>query len=81
MPVKTKEFTFDELEIESPRQASGLKRYPLRVFSKAFRKFRHFGLDQSTWTEEQTEEFMDHVEELGGGMQDQMMALVPHAPS
>ena len=75
MPVKKKEFTFDELEIEA-RQASGLEKLPFEsILSKAFRKFRHFGLDQSTWTEEQTEEFMDHVEELGGGMQDQMMAL------
>tara|TARA_R110002110_G_scaffold273210_4_gene488585 strand:+ start:93 stop:539 length:447 start_codon:yes stop_codon:yes gene_type:complete len=77
MPVKKKEFTFDELEIEA-RQASGLEKLPFEsILSKAFRKFRHFGLDQSIWTEEQTEEFMDHVEELGGGMQDQMMALVP----
>jgi len=67
----------DEIKIEV-RQASGFEKMPFEsILAKAFRKFRHFGVDQTKWTEEQTEEFMATVDELGGSVQEQMATLIP----
>ena len=77
MPVKTKKFEFGEIEIEV-RQASGLEKLPFEaMMTKAFRKFRHFGADQTKWIEAQAEEFMIHLDELGAGTNGQILDLVP----
>lgn len=60
------------------RQASGLEKLKIEAASaKAFRKVRHFGPDPTEWTEEQQEEFSDLVEELGGGLEEQIRTLIP----
>ena len=78
MPVLTTEIELNDGTKIEVRQASGLEKLPFEsILSKAFRKFRHFGVDNTAWTEEQQEEFLLELEELGGGMQTQMAKLVP----
>ena len=58
MPILKKEFEIGNKKIWV-RQASGMERLKFEtVLAKTFRKFKHFGLDQSEWTDEQQEEFM-----------------------
>ena len=60
------------------RQASGMERLRFEtMLAKTFRRYKHFGFDQSTWTDEQQEEFMVALEEMGGGMESQILSLVP----
>ena len=60
------------------RQASGMERSRFEtMLAKTFRKFKHFGFDQSTWTDEQQEEFMVALEEMGGGMESQICPCPP----
>ena len=68
MPVMKKQFELNGQEVWV-RQASGMERLRFEtLLAKTFRKFRHFGPDQSKWTEQQQEEFLAHVEEQGGGV-------------
>ena len=54
MPVLNKEIELDDGSKILVRQASGMEKMPFEsILAKAFRKHRHFGFDQSTWTEEQ----------------------------
>ena len=77
MPVMKKEFEVGEKKIWV-RQASGMERLHFEtILAKTFRKFRHFGTDQSNWTESQQEEFLEELEAKGGSMQDQIHRLVP----
>ena len=60
------------------RQASGMERLKFEtILAKTFRKFKHFGLEQEKWTEEQQEEFMIALEDAGAGMANQLQELVP----
>lgn len=60
------------------RQASGMERLKFEtLLAKTFRRFKHFGFNQSEWTDEQQEEFMVALEEQGGGMEHQIRTLVP----
>lgn len=60
------------------RQASGMERLKYEtILAKTFRKFKHFGFNQSEWTEEQQEEFMVALEQQGGGMENQILSLIP----
>jgi len=78
MPVMKRDFEISETTTLTVRQASGMERLHFEtLLAKAFRKFRHFGPDQSKWTEQQQEEFLAHVEEQGGGMDDQIRRMVP----
>ena len=55
------------------RQASGMERLKFEtILAKTFRKFKHFGLEQEKWTEEQQEEFMIALEDAGAGMANQL---------
>ena len=76
MPVLNKEIELDDGSKILVRQASGMEKMPFEsILAKAFRKYRHFGFDQSKWTEEQMEDFMSYTEELGGSMQEQVRPL------
>ena len=60
------------------RQASGMERLRFEtILAKTFRKFKHFGEEQSKWTDEQQEEFMIALEDAGAGMYNQLEELVP----
>ena len=77
MTVLKKEFDLGTRKIWV-RQASGMERLRFEtVLAKTFRKFKHFGSDQSKWTDEQQEEFMIALENAGAGMTDQLEVLVP----
>jgi hypothetical protein len=78
MPVLNKEIELDDGSKILVRQASGMEKMSFEsILAKAFRKYRHFGFDQTKWTDEQMEDFMSYTEELGGSMQEQMLLLVP----
>lgn len=77
MAVLKRQFKIGNKEIWV-RQASGMERLKFEtLLAKTFRKFKHFGYEQTSWTEEQQEEFMVALEEKGGGMEDQILTLVP----
>lgn len=77
MTVLKKQFDLGSKKIWV-RQASGMERLRFEtILAKTFRKFKHFGADQSKWTEEQQEEFMVALEDAGAGMFDQLEVLVP----
>ncbi len=77
MTVLKKQFDLGSKKIWV-RQASGMERLRFEtVLAKTFRQFKHFGADQSKWTEEQQEEFMVALEDAGAGMFDQLEVLVP----
>ncbi len=60
------------------RQASGMERLRFEtILAKTFRKFKHFGANQTEWTDEQQEEFMDALDDAGAGMDQQIRTLVP----
>jgi hypothetical protein len=78
MPVLTKEIELNDGTKVEVRQASGLEKLPFEsILAKAFRKFRHFGPDNLKWTDEQQEEFMGHLDDLGGGIDRQMAIMIP----
>ena len=77
MTVLKKQFDIGSKKIWV-RQASGMERLKFEtILAKTFRKFKHFGLEQSKWTEEQQEDFMVALEDSGAGMTDQLQELVP----
>lgn len=60
------------------RQASGMERLEFEtILAKTFRQFKHFGLNQIEWTDEQQEEFLAALEDAGAGMNHQIRTLVP----
>ena len=76
MPVITKEIELNDGTKVEVRQASGFEKLPFEsMLAKAFRKHRAFGADNMKWTEEQQEEFMDSLEEMGGSIHEQMLKL------
>ena len=77
MTVLKKQFDIGSKKIWV-RQASGMERLRFEtILAKTFRKHKHFGSDQSKWTDEQQEEFMNALEDAGAGMYDQLETLVP----
>lgn len=77
MAVLKKQFEIGSKKIWV-RQASGMERLKYEtLLAKTFRKFRHFGPDNTKWTDEQQEEFLVSLELAGGAMEDQIRDLVP----
>ena len=77
MPILKKEFEIGNKKIWV-RQASGMERLKFEtLLAKTFRKFKHFGLDQEEWTDEQQEEFMTALEDAGGDVNSQMREMIP----
>jgi len=78
MPVLTKEFELDDGTKLIVRQAGGMSKLKIEnLQAKTFRKFSHFGLDTSEWTDEQQTEFAEALEEAGCGMENQIREWVP----
>ena len=60
------------------RQASGMERLKFEtILAKTFRSFKHFGPEQSEWTDAQQQEFLDALDNAGAGMDSQIRELVP----
>lgn len=77
MPILKKEFEIGEKKIWV-RQASGMERLKFEtLLAKTFRKHKHFGLDQAEWTDDQQEEFMVALEDVGGDVTTQMRDMIP----
>lgn len=77
MPVLRKEIELDDGTKIWVRQASGAEKLPIEVIqAKAIRKCRDFG-DPTEWTEEQNEEFLEIIDDLGGGIQQQIQQWIP----
>lgn len=77
MPVLKKEIELDDGRKIWVRQASGMERLKITTIQgKAFRKMKHAG-NPEEWTDEQNEEFANIVDEMGGGLEDQMHAWIP----
>jgi len=77
MPVMKKEIELEDGTKIWVRQASGMEKLAVtNAQGKAFRKMRHAG-EPENWTEEQEEEFADLIEELGGGVEEQMASWIP----
>jgi len=78
MTVLKKQFDIGSKKIWV-RQASGMERLRFEsILAKTFRKYKHFGVDQNKWTEDQQEEFMIALEDAGAGMFNQLQELVPN---
>ena len=53
MPVITTEIELNDGTKVEVRQASGFEKLPFEsMLAKAFRKFRHFGVDNTKWSED-----------------------------
>lgn len=77
MATLKKQFKIGNKEIWV-RQASGMERLKFEtILAKVYRKFKHYGVDQEGWTDDQQEQFLDALEEAGGGMTNQLYELVP----
>jgi hypothetical protein len=77
MPVMKKEIELDDGKKIWVRQASGMERLKItNMQGKAFRKMRHAG-DPTEWTEEQNEDFAVMLDEMGGGIEEQIRDWVP----
>ena len=78
MPIKSKQFELTDGKKVWVRQASGLEKLPLETaHAKALRKCRHFGMDPTTWSDDQQDEFFDLVEGYGAGLDSQIRTLIP----
>jgi len=78
MPIRSKQFELTNGKKVWVRQASGMEKLPLETaHAKALRKCRHFGMDPTSWTDEQQDEFFDMVEEYGAGLDSQIRTLIP----
>jgi hypothetical protein len=78
MPISKRLFDLEDGTKVWVRQASGLEKLKIEsAHATAMRKCRHFGNDINLWTMEQQDEFWAIVEELGGGMSDQIQQLIP----
>jgi len=79
MPVLKKEIELDDGTKIWVKQASGMLKLKIETLqATAFRKFRHFGLDPTEWTDEQQEEFSSALDTAGGGMSDQISEWIPN---
>ncbi len=77
MPIMKKEIELDDGRKIWVRQASGMERLKItNIQGRAFRKMRHAG-DPTEWTEEQNEEFVDMLDDMGGGIVEQIEAWIP----
>ena len=77
MPVMKKEIELDDGRKIWVRQASGMERLKItNIQGKAFRKMRHAG-SPTDWTDEQNEEFVNALDEAGGGVSTQMADWIP----
>ena len=77
MPVMKKEIELDDGRKIWVRQASGMEKLKItNIQGRAFRKMRHAGTPDK-WTEEQNEEFAVMVDEMGGGIENQIETWVP----
>ena len=77
MPVMKKEIELDDGKKIWVRQASGMERLKItNIQGRVFRKMRHAG-EPADWTDEQNEEFASSLDELGGGLEDQISSWVP----
>ena len=77
MPILKKEFEIGTKKIWV-RQASGMERLKFEtLLAKTFRRFKHFGLNQDEWTDEQQEEFMTALEDVGGDVNSQIREMIP----
>ena len=78
MPIKKKLFELEDGSKVWVRQASGMEKLKIEgIHATALRKCRHFGPQMNDWTEDQMEEFWTIIEELGGGLTDQIQQLIP----
>lgn len=82
MPVMKKEFEFGNEQTGKVklvvRQANGMEKMKWEsIQAKALRKFRHFGFDIENWTEEQTTEFVEYLDEQNGGIETQIIEWIP----
>ena len=79
MTIVKKRFEFDGKEVWF-RQASGMERLKIeKIQARVFRECRHFGPNPVEWTEEQQHEFSDKLDDLGGGIEDQIQHWLPPA--
>jgi len=77
MAVMKKQFDIGSKKIWV-RQASGMERLKYEtLLAKTFRKFKHFGPDNTKWTPEQQEEFLVALEDAGASIEDQIRDMVP----
>tara|TARA_Y100001973_G_C4926952_1_gene199113 strand:+ start:91 stop:471 length:381 start_codon:yes stop_codon:yes gene_type:complete len=78
MPVKKKLFELQDGKKVWVRQASGLEKLKIEgIHAQAIRKCRHFGPDMQQWTDDQMDEFWEHIEAMGGGLTSQIEHLIP----
>jgi len=78
MPISKRLFDLEDGTKVWVRQASGLEKLKIEgIHATAMRKCRHFGPDMSQWTDEQSEEFWNVIEDLGGGLTAQIAHLIP----
>ena len=78
MPVLKKEIELNDGRKIWVRQASGMQKLRIEnIQAKIFRKFRHFG-DPTEWTDEQNEQFVEALDEAGGGVTTQMAEWIPN---
>ena len=79
MPGLKKEIELSDGKKIWVRQASGMQKLRIEnIQARIYRKFRHFGLDPSEWTDEQHVEFSDALDAAGGGLVSQMEAWIPN---
>ena len=80
MPIRKREFEFDDGTKLWFRQASGMERLKIeKVQAKVFRQCRHYGPDPLQWTEEQHLEFAEKLDDAGAAVEDQILNWVPQA--
>ena len=78
MPVMKKEIELNSGKKIWVRQANGMDKLKIeRIQSQTFRKFRHFGIDPTQWTDDQHQEFADAIDEAGGGVDAQVESWLP----
>tara|TARA_R100000808_G_C2145729_1_gene153565 strand:- start:102 stop:449 length:348 start_codon:yes stop_codon:yes gene_type:complete len=78
MPVLKKEFELNDGQKIMVRQASGLEKMKLEsIQARVIRKCRHFGDDPSEWTDDQHIEFIELLDENGGGIARQAELWLP----
>ena len=78
MPIKKKLFELEDETKVWVRQASGLEKLKIEgIHATAMRKCKAFGSDMTKWTDEQSDEFWNVIEEMGGGLTAQIEHLIP----
>lgn len=78
MPILKSEIELSDGKKIWVRQATGMEKIRIEAIqAKAVRKCRSFGLDPTQWTDDQNEEFLDLIDDLGGGIEQQIHGWVP----